>query len=208
MEGENFTISNTKNALSIQVRKDGYTGWIVQDDTPTLKEELEVNVGRLTDIARHSGNYTLAFSKTTWKSPFDELKDEGKNATGNKFILTEDSTTPSTTDSSTTESSSTDSSTTDSSSTDSSSTDSSTTDSSNTDSSTTDSSKMIPGPLGSNDDPPTNGNKGTFQEINSRVSKKNYPITGEQTSPLLIVVGGILLVFSLLLMRQTRKTSK
>ncbi|MBO0457103.1 LPXTG cell wall anchor domain-containing protein, partial [Enterococcus hulanensis] len=77
-----------------------------------------------------------------------------------------------------------------------------------TDSSTTDSSKMIPGPLGSNDDQPTNGNKGTFQEINSTVSKKNYPITGEQTSPLLIVVGGILLVFSFLLMRQTRKASK
>ena len=228
LEGENFTISNTENALSIQVRKDGYTGWIVQDDTPTLKEELEVNVGRLTDIARHSGNYTLAFSRTTWKSPFDELKDEGKNATGNKFILTEDSTTPSTTepsttdssttDSSTTDSSTTDSSTTDSSSTGSSSTDSSTTDSSTTDSSstdssttdssTTDSSKMIPGPLGSNDDQPTNGNKGTFQEINSTVSKKNYPITGEQTSPLLIVVGGILLVFSLLLMRQTRKARK
>ena len=78
INGKNFQISDTSNPLSIRVRKRNYTGWIVKDDNVDASEKLEVNIGRLTDIAQLSDNYDTAISKTNWLSPFDEVREEGK----------------------------------------------------------------------------------------------------------------------------------
>ena len=111
-DGKDFTVSDTKNKLSIRVNSKNYSVWIVQNNTPAAAEDLSVDVGRLTDIAQKSGKYTLAESKTNWNTPFNEVQEAGKNATNNQFILTDLSTEPSTTEPSTTSTSTTGSSTT------------------------------------------------------------------------------------------------
>ncbi|MEO1769546.1 hypothetical protein [Candidatus Enterococcus ferrettii] len=105
-----WCITDTNNQLSIRVHPKNYKGWLVRDTPPTASENLSVTVGHLTCIARHSGSYSFAESKTKWLAPFDEILKAVKHAINNQFILNDFEATPSSTEPSTAGSSTTSSS--------------------------------------------------------------------------------------------------
>jgi len=233
-DGKDFTVSDTKNKLSIRVNSKNYSGWIVQNNTPAATEDLSVDVGRLTDIAQKSGKYTLAESRTNWNTPFDEVQEAGKNATNNQFILTDLSTEPSTTEPSTTSTSTTGSSTTGTSTTSTSTTGSSTggtstTSTSTTGSSTTGTSTTSTSTTGSSTTgtsstttsttsttepkkgvlPAGSNNSNNNSQVTGSSKNKQFPMTGEKESILSIAFGLsiLLLAVSLLLATKNKKVS-
>lgn len=227
-DGKDFTVSDTKNKLSIRVNSKNYSGWIVQNNTPAATEDLSVDVGRLTDIAQKSGKYTLAESKTNWNTPFNEVQEAGKNATNNQFILTDLSTEPSTTEPSTTSTSTTGSSTTtepsttststtgSSTTTGTSTTSTSTTSTSTTGSSTTGTSTTTTSTTTTSTTEPKKGvlpagsnNSNNNSQVISSSKNKQLPMTGEKQSILSIAFGlaVLLLAISLLLATKNKKVS-
>ncbi|WP_137664011.1 LPXTG cell wall anchor domain-containing protein [Enterococcus hulanensis] len=222
-DGKDFTVSDTKNKLSIRVNSKNYSGWIVQNNTPAATEDLSVDVGRLTDIAQKSGKYTLAESKTNWNTPFNEVQEAGKNATNNQFILTDLFTEPSTTEPSTTSTSTTGSSTTTGTTTTSTSTTGSstttgttTTSTSTTGSSTTGTSTTTTSTTTTSTTEPKKGvlpagsnNSNNNSQVISSSKNKQLPMTGEKQSILSIAFGlaVLLLAISLLLATKNKKVS-
>ncbi|MEO1771547.1 LPXTG cell wall anchor domain-containing protein [Candidatus Enterococcus ferrettii] len=229
LSGKNFSITDTNNQLSVRVRPKSYKGWLVQEGTPTASKNLVVNVGRLSDIARQSGAYALAESKTNWLAPFDEVLEAGKNATNSKFILTDFETTPpttepSTTEPSTTEPSTTEPSTTEPSTTEPSTTEPSTTEPSTTEPSTTEPSTTEPGTTEPSTTEPSTTTSTTSKAVgivtnkndtnrtgglgsNNSTNQRKLPATGSQQSFLFIGLGSLVMFIaaSLLLFANHKK---